>query len=208
VPISRRESSLREQKRVAGMRRVQTAALALFAEHGYAEVTIEQIAVAAAVGPATVYRHFGTKEQIVLWDEYDPMLLEEVAERLGDCSPLDAVREAVIAGLGRIYTRDRTRILERAQLAAGHPALAAAVASGQVLLRRGLAQLFLRKRACRDALEAAVIAGALTTAIEAAAESWLGERGRRPLSRHVVRAFDRLARLQKRKEPRRGPSRR
>ena len=190
------------------MRRVQTAALALFAKHGYADVTIEQIAVAAEVGPATVYRHFGTKEQIVLWDEYDPMLLEGVAERLADHSPFDAVRQAVIAGLDRIYTRDRTRILERAQLTTGNPALAAAVASGQVGLRHGLAELFLRKRACRDALEAAVVAGALTAAIEAAAESWLREGGRRALGRHVVRAFDRLARLQERKELRRGRSRR
>jgi AcrR family transcriptional regulator len=197
VTISAEEGGvLRDQKRIATMRRVQSAALRLFAKHGFAAVTIEQIAAAAKVGPATVYRHFGTKEQVVLWDEYDPMLLDGVAARLRNQPPFAAVRDAVIAGLDSIYARDRARILERARLVAATPSLAAAVANGQVALRRGLAQLFVRKRTCRDPLAAAVVAGALTATIEAAAETWLRDGGRRALGHYVVRAFDRLAQLQ------------
>ena len=47
------------------MRRIQLAALTLFERRGFERITIEDIARAARVGPATVYRHFITKERIV-----------------------------------------------------------------------------------------------------------------------------------------------
>ena len=64
---------LRERKRYAAMRLVQEVALDLFDAHGYADVTVERIAAASDVSPSSVYRYFGTKEQIVLWDENDPI---------------------------------------------------------------------------------------------------------------------------------------
>ena len=54
---------------------MQQVALDLFEQRGFAAVGVEEIARAAGVGPATVYRHFGSKERIVLWDDYDPLLL-------------------------------------------------------------------------------------------------------------------------------------
>src|SRR5688572_5367592 len=46
------------------------------------------------VGVATVYRYFGTKERMVLWDEYDPMLLAHFDAR-SDLGLLEAAREAI-----------------------------------------------------------------------------------------------------------------
>ncbi len=54
-------ASLRQRKRVKTMVRIQTSAMELFHAHGYANVTVEQIAAAAEVAPATVYRYFETK---------------------------------------------------------------------------------------------------------------------------------------------------
>ncbi len=45
--------------------RVLQAARTVFAQAGFAAATIEQIAQAAGVGPATIYRHFGSKEALV-----------------------------------------------------------------------------------------------------------------------------------------------
>ena len=66
------------------MRHVQSVAIDLFERHGFGKVTIEQIARAADVSPSSIYRHFGTKEQLVLWDEYDPMLLDRFGELLAE----------------------------------------------------------------------------------------------------------------------------
>nr|WP_250649245.1 MULTISPECIES: TetR/AcrR family transcriptional regulator [unclassified Actinomyces] len=57
------------------MHRVQSVALDLFEQHGFDAVSIEQVAEAAEVSPSTVYRYFGTKEGLVVHDEYDDRLL-------------------------------------------------------------------------------------------------------------------------------------
>lgn len=66
--------SLRISQRLAVMRRVQFAAFELFSRDGFASVSIERIAEKAETSPATVYRHFGTKDRIVIWDEADENL--------------------------------------------------------------------------------------------------------------------------------------
>jgi len=66
-----RTIGLRERKRLASMRHVQRVALELFQRRGYQAVTIEAIAKAAEVGAASIFRYFGTKDCIVIWDEAD-----------------------------------------------------------------------------------------------------------------------------------------
>jgi AcrR family transcriptional regulator len=64
---------LREQKKLDAQRALRAAALRLFTEHGYAAVSIEQIAAAAGVGRTTFFNYFPSKEAVVL--EPDPLLL-------------------------------------------------------------------------------------------------------------------------------------
>jgi AcrR family transcriptional regulator len=175
------------------MRRVQAAALDLFDARGFDAVAIEEIARAADVGPATIYRNFGTKERIVSWDEYDPMLLDALAGELARHPPLEAMERALGASLEQVYERDRARILRRARLVRGTPALLRAAEGDLRELRAALAQLFAPY--CRDALEARVLAGAVTAALEAGIDHWLDGRGRAPLSRSFSLAFTRLREL-------------
>ncbi|MBA3547749.1 MAG: helix-turn-helix transcriptional regulator, partial [Nannocystis sp.] len=121
------------------MNRIQAVALDLFEQRGFDGVPIEEIARAAEVGPATIYRNFGDKERIVLWDEYDPMLLEALALELEGHCVLDAVPRALASSLARIYRQDRERILRRARLIRGTPALQRASASDIQALRTALA---------------------------------------------------------------------
>lgn len=72
---------LRARKKAAAMRRIQEVAVAQFEEHGYEAVTIEDIAAHAEVSASSVYRYFGTKEGLILHDEYDD-LLRALAPRL------------------------------------------------------------------------------------------------------------------------------
>lgn len=119
---------LRERKRLAAMRRVQEVALDLFDQDGYAGVTIERIAAAADVSPSSVYRYFGTKEQIVLWDDYDPIWFAQVVEGLRDRSTIDSMRTAVRALLTASLLRDDDLIRRRIRYIMTEPSIEAASA--------------------------------------------------------------------------------
>lgn len=177
------------------MLRVQAVALGLFERDGFDAVSIEAIAAAAEVGPATIYRNFGTKERIVLWDEYDPLLLEAIAAALAEHSILEAVSKALASTLGEVYARDRERILRRARILRSTPSIAQLAGADARLLRAALAEVLQRGRHARDAFEADVFAGAIVSTLEAAVNRWLDADGKPSLARCFALGFRRLAGL-------------
>ncbi|MET7773359.1 TetR family transcriptional regulator [Nocardia sp. NPDC005366] len=72
-----------ERRKREAMSRIQRVALDLFEEHGYRAVTIERIAHEAGVSASSVYRYFGVKEMLVLYDEHDLRILEAVRDAGG-----------------------------------------------------------------------------------------------------------------------------
>ncbi len=141
------------------MARVQAVALDLFEQRGFDGVPIEEIARAAEVGPATIYRNFGDKERIVLWDEYDPMLLEALARELELHPVLEAVPRALATSLARVYRDDRERILRRARLMRSTPALQLKGAADIQALRTAVAAVLLASGRARRARGAGVRGG-------------------------------------------------
>ena len=86
---------LRERKRLSAIRAIQEKALDLFDERGFAAVTIEEIAAATDVSPSTVYRYFGTKEGLIVSDEFESLSKEALADILDLNDPLGSVRRIV-----------------------------------------------------------------------------------------------------------------
>lgn len=86
--------SLRERKKAKTRALIQKEALRLFRERGYTATTVEQIAEAAEVAPSTVFRYFATKEDLVLVDQFPPLMeaLDAVPPEVG---PIPAVRMAM-----------------------------------------------------------------------------------------------------------------
>jgi AcrR family transcriptional regulator len=74
---------------------IQTAALELFAERGYRETTINDIAERADVAPRTVTVHFPAKEELLF--DAEPFTLDGLSTRLSEQEPhesaLDALRD-------------------------------------------------------------------------------------------------------------------
>ncbi|WP_445527035.1 TetR/AcrR family transcriptional regulator [Streptomyces cyslabdanicus] len=99
-PADRPPMGLRERKKIKTREAIRTATYALVAEQGYDATTIEQIAERAEVSPSTVFRYFPTKEDIVLTDEYDPVLLEELRARPADEPWTDSLRHVMRKAVG------------------------------------------------------------------------------------------------------------
>lgn len=171
------------------MKRVQREAVQRFAARGFDAVPVEEIAAATEVSPMSIYRWFGTKEALVIWDEFDPPILAAVAGRLGDRGPLAAVRDALVDLLDQVYDRERAISLERAQLIFREPALLAAADQNTRALRAALVGLFVDPGGLPepDAHTAAAVAVSL---LDVAVDRWQREDGRRPLADLLREAFD------------------
>jgi AcrR family transcriptional regulator len=116
---------LRELKKARTRTAIQRHALRLIREQGYAATTVEQIAQAAEVSPSTFFRYFPTKEDVVLYDAFDPYLVEALRTVPLDVPPIRAIREALRAVLAEIPPEQREVERERGRLAFSVPELRA-----------------------------------------------------------------------------------
>ena len=114
---------LRERKRLAAMLRIQAVALAMFESRGFDEVTVEEIADASDVSPSSVYRYFGTKEQILLWDEYDLEMDAWLLHAVQAEVPLDGLRTVILGALDAITAEDLVTVQRRVALVMTTPSL-------------------------------------------------------------------------------------
>jgi len=111
------QPGLRERKKARTRAALQEHALRLFARQGYGETTIEQIAEAAEVSPATVYRYFPTKADLVIYDDLDDRLIEAFRAQPPELGALQAMRAAVSTGFRGLFgdalqvQRDRERLI-------------------------------------------------------------------------------------------------
>ncbi len=89
----------RDRKKAATKHAIQDHALRLFVEKGYDATTVEEIAAAAGVSHMTFFRYFPRKEEVVEYDEYDPLLEDLIAARPPEEAPLTALHNAIRTGL-------------------------------------------------------------------------------------------------------------
>lgn len=117
----------RERKKAKTRAAIQRRALRLFREQGYAATTVEQIARAAEVSPATFFRYFPTKEDVILQDDFDPMLVAAFKEQPPDLSPIQAMRGAMRAVFAALPAEEMLQMRERVVLIRTVPELRAKV---------------------------------------------------------------------------------
>lgn len=85
-------AGLRERKKEQTRQRIAEVALGLFAERGFEDVTVNEIAEAAEVAKATLFTYFPTKESLVMPGVAGDDLAGIVRERPPGTSFLDALR--------------------------------------------------------------------------------------------------------------------
>src|SRR5512138_2327695 len=104
---------LRERKKAKTRAAIQEHALRLFQEQGYAATTVEQIAEAAEVSPSTFFRYFPTKEDVVLYDDLDPLFIAAFEAQPPELTTIQALRKAMRAVFTSIPPEELARQLER-----------------------------------------------------------------------------------------------
>jgi AcrR family transcriptional regulator len=168
----------RARKKAATKLAIQEQALRLFVEKGYDATTVDEIAAAAGVSHMTFFRYFPRKEEVVEYDEYDPLIEELIAARPGSEAPLTALHTAIRTGLAQVLATDRQALLIRTGLVLHNPVLR----SRNLLAQDTTRELFARALARRAGLAqpdfaATVQASAALGAIGAAMTAWIEHDG-------------------------------
>jgi AcrR family transcriptional regulator len=175
---------LRERNRRTAMREVQAVALDLFERRGFDRVPVEEIASRAGVSPSTVYRHFGTKESLVTWDERDAVMERELTGRLWRGEDiLSAVENSAVEAYAR--RADLVDFRRRLRLLITNEAVHAAAIAQDLQDRAELAKGFAAARGSRKpSVTDQVRAGACVEAIDVALEHW--QRGTAADPEHLI----------------------
>jgi AcrR family transcriptional regulator len=149
---------------------LQSTALRLFLERGYDATTVAEIADAAGFSHMTFFRHFPTKESVVVGDPYDPLIAEAVRQQPANLPAFERVRRGLLAAWSQMPEMAMGETRDRIRLSVSHPGLRAASQESN----RATEEIIVA--ALEDTgvghLEAIVATGACLGAIMAALVDW------------------------------------
>ena len=190
------EPGLRDRKRVRVHQALADAALRLFEERGFDNVTVDEIAARADVSRRTFFRYFSTKESVVFARRDEQ--LEVFREALRDHPEgFAAIREALLA-LGDDYTSRREQILAEQRLIRTAPSLMMHDHDMDRAFEGVMVEHLLdhTRRTVSDRRRARILSAALIGAIRVCIEEWAerdGELDLAKLGTEVLDLFEPLA---------------
>jgi AcrR family transcriptional regulator len=162
-------------------------ALSLFEKQGFEETSVAEIAAAAGVSEMTFFRHFGGKEQAVLTDPFDPVIVAAVGARPAAEPPLTRTVVGLRSALDELSEADLATVRRRVRLIARTPSLRASTAGQNEVTSAAIADRLIADGAepYTARVAAAVALAALTTALY----EW-AERERGTLTEAIGAALD------------------
>ncbi|MEU4393221.1 helix-turn-helix domain-containing protein [Kribbella sp. NPDC023855] len=176
---------LRERRRLETQRMIQTQAVRLFAERGYDATTVADVAEAAGVSAMTVYRHFPTKEDLVLVDQHASDIAERIAASPPDLPLVRRIGGALVEGAAALTEDGGGKgqfLLARLQLMISTPALRAKHLDNNYVLQQAIVGALGYDASEPDKLfQAEAAASACLAALHTALVRWAEEDGRSDL---------------------------
>ncbi|MEV6349463.1 TetR family transcriptional regulator [Actinoplanes sp. NPDC051851] len=116
-------TSLRERKKAKTRAAIREHAMRLFEEQGYGATTVDQIAEAAEVSPSTFFRYFPAKEDVILVDDWDTVMVAAVRAQPAKVTPIQAVIRGMEQSLAGFTPEDWAAEARRQKLFAEVPEL-------------------------------------------------------------------------------------
>jgi AcrR family transcriptional regulator len=152
---------------------VEQAALGLFAQHGYNAVTVDDIAAATGISARTFFRHFPTKEEVLVGE------LRRRIDRVAACITTRPASEAAVATLrhailSEVKGDDRDASGDWARIISSDPALFARVSGIAAAQRSVITELLAARMGADPATDVrpGVIAASMLAAAEHALRLW------------------------------------
>jgi AcrR family transcriptional regulator len=185
---------LRERKKARTRAAIQGHALRLFREQGYDATTVQQIIEEAEVSESTFFRYFPTKGDVVLSDDFDPLIVDAFRSQPPDRRPIQALRVAFRAVFDELSEQEMSEQQERMNLILSVPELRAGMLDQFASAMRLLA-VVLAERTGRQPDETAVLtlAGAVVGAVVAVTFAM----GEDPTANFAARLDEAMAHLEK-----------
>ncbi len=177
---------------------IQTLAVWMFVERGYDATTVADIAEAAGVAPMTVYRHFPTKEDLVLVDQNGPLVAEHIAATSPAQPLVRRIGSALVAAAATLTGGARpddpatgdTFLLARLQLMISTPALRARHLDSHYALQQAIVDALTDDATDPDAaFRARAAAGACRAPTHTGLVRWAEDDGRTELPGLTVHAL-------------------
>lgn len=137
---------LRERKKQRTHAAISDAAIALFLEHGFNQVSVAQVAEAAEVSKRTLFAYFPAKEDLVVHRlaDHETEIARVVRARPPGTDPLTAVREHFLEGLRRrdpiTGLNDHPQVLRLTRMILDAPSLVARMERFRTGAERALAE--------------------------------------------------------------------
>ncbi len=186
--VPARPAGLRERKKARTRAAIRQHALRLFSEQGYTATTVEQIAEAAEVSPATFFRYFPTKEDVVLQDDFDLIAMAAMEAQPPDVGPIAAFRAAAAAAKQQLTPEDAEIFAATTHLTLSVPEIRARAVDELVRTTDQISDAIARRiGASPDDFEVRNMAGAIIGVIMTAAMPWNMDQ---PMDFYVM--FDRI----------------
>ena len=162
-------TGLRERKKARTRSAIQSHALQLFREQGYDATTVQQIIEEVEVSESTFFRYFPTKADVVLSDEFDPVIVAAFRGQPRELSVIQALRASFALAFAQMSDDDRAVQEDRMLLVLSVPELRAAMLD-QFASAMGLLAEIIAERTGRSPNDVSVrtFAGAVVGAAMAA----------------------------------------
>jgi AcrR family transcriptional regulator len=186
-------STLRAHRRAETQRTIQAHAVRLFAERGYDATAVTDVAEAAGVSPMTVYRHFPTKEDLVLADQHGRLVAERIAASDAAQPLVRRIGGALVDAAATLTAdggADRQFLLARLRLMITTPALRAKHLDNNYALQQAIVGAL--GDAATDteaAFHAHAAASACLAAMHTALVRWAEDDGRSDLPSLIAKAL-------------------
>ena len=166
----------------------------LFTRQGYDRTTVEEISRAAQIGRSTFFRYFSGKEEVVFWDEYDDLLVADLAAQPDATQPIDLVRHVISQVYSLALREAHDSLLARNRLIFSTPSLRSALATWTYEIIDRIAPIVAVKTGRPpDDLQARIAVAAALSAFTEILRHWAAHDGRDDLTALANSGIDVLA---------------